>query len=201
MRLVDRLHEPGTLESSLLMSADPAETARYAAAGLDFVTVDGEHGDFTPDSLRACVDALKAVPMDVVVRPPTGSAEDVAAAAAVGADGLLVPHVETPEQAGAVVRAAHGAGAAAIVIVESALGVENAAAIAAVEGLDGIMIGPSDLSSDLGVAGQLDHPMVRDGIEHVAGCARAARVKASLWREPRTDAERDWLLVYRAVEE
>jgi 2-keto-3-deoxy-L-rhamnonate aldolase RhmA len=56
--------------------------------------------------------------------------------------------------------------------------------------------GPSDLSHDLGVPGQVDHPTVRDAVEEVMAIALAAGLKASLWREPRSDAERDGMLVF-----
>jgi 2-keto-3-deoxy-L-rhamnonate aldolase RhmA/catechol 2,3-dioxygenase-like lactoylglutathione lyase family enzyme len=196
MTLIDRLHAPGTMHSALMMIPDVHVASALAGSGLDFVTVDGEHGDFTPDSMRTCAAALQEAGALVAVRPPTNGEDDIRAALALRVDGILVPHVESAGQAAAIVELAHAAGAAALVIVESALGVENAAAIATVPGLDGIMVGPGDLSADLGVPGQFEDERVRGGIEHVAEQAIAAGVKVSLWRTPRTDAERDALLVY-----
>ena len=70
------------------------------------------------------------------------------------------------------------------------------ASIAEVAGLDGIVSGPSDLSHDLGVPDQVEHPKVRNAVDEVMAIALAAGLKASPWREPRSDAERDGMLVF-----
>ena len=194
MTLVERLHAPGPLYSGLMMIPDPSVAAVLGNCGLDFVTVDGDHGEYTPDGLRACVAALKAVPTCVVVRTRSNADDDVRQVLELGVDGVLVPRVETAEQTAGLVRMADGA--ATIVILESRLGIQNAASIADVAGLDGIISGPSDLSHDLGVPGEIKHPTVRDAIEEVTAIALAAGLKASLWREPHSDAERDGMLVF-----
>jgi 2-keto-3-deoxy-L-rhamnonate aldolase RhmA len=56
---------------------------------------------------------------------------------------------------------------AVLAMIEDRSGVENAAEIAAVDGLDGVVIGPFDLSADLGLLGQLDHPTVQAAFDHV----------------------------------
>src|SRR5262249_14854041 len=123
-----------------------------------------------------------------------------------GADGVMVPHVESAEEAAAIVRAARyppdgargiggvvraarygldadeyfehaNASIAVLGIVESGRGVQNAHEIAAVEGLDGIMIGPTDLTADLGFGGRTDHPQVREAIDRVVAAALAAGLK------------------------
>jgi 2-keto-3-deoxy-L-rhamnonate aldolase RhmA len=53
-----------------------------------------EHGEYTPDALRACVAALKAVPTTVVVRSKSNATADVRDVLELDVDGLLVPHVE-----------------------------------------------------------------------------------------------------------
>jgi len=194
MTLAERLHAPGPLYSGLMMIPDPSVASVLGNCGLDFVTVDGEHGDYTPDALRACVAALKVVPIPVVVRTRSSADDDVRHVLELGVDALMVPRVETAAQTAALVRMAGSA--ATIVILESRLGIQNAASIAEVAGLDGIISGPSDLSHDLGVPGQVDHPSVRDAIEEVTAIALAAGLKASPWREPRSEAERDGMLVF-----
>jgi len=196
MNLTERLHTPGPLYSALMMIPDPAVASVLGSCGLDFVSVDGEHGGYSPDAMRACVDLLKDVPTPVVVRPATNDDADLRQVLDLGVDGVLVPHVETAEQVAAIVGAASAAGSATLIILESRLGIENGEAIAAVPGLDGIMVGPSDLSADIGVAGQLDHPSVRDSIERVFAIGLEMELKVSPWREARTDAERDGMLVY-----
>jgi 4-hydroxy-2-oxoheptanedioate aldolase len=196
MTLRELLHAPGPVVSGLQMIPDPSVSAVLGGCGLDFVTVDGEHGEFTPAVLRACVDALKAIPAIVAVRPATNGDADLRQVLELGVDGVVVPHVETAEQTAAIVAAASAARAATLVIVESRLGIDNAVEIAAVPGLDGIMVGPSDLSADLGVAGQIDHPSVREAIERVFAIGLETGLKVSPWRAPTTDAERDGMLVY-----
>jgi 2-keto-3-deoxy-L-rhamnonate aldolase RhmA len=82
------------------------------------------------------------------------------------------------------------------VILETRAGIQNVASIAEVPGLGGIVSGPSDLSHDLGVPDQIEHPRVREAVEEVMAIALAAGLKASPWREPRSDAERDGMLVF-----
>ena len=80
-------------------------------------------------------------------RPPkSNAAVDVRDVLEFDVDGLVAPHVETADQTAARVRMAEGA--ATIVILETRLGIKNAASIAEVAGLDGIVGGPSDLSHD-----------------------------------------------------
>jgi 2-keto-3-deoxy-L-rhamnonate aldolase RhmA len=194
MSLAERLHAPGPVYSGLMMIPDPSVASVLGSCGLDFVTVDAEHGEYTPDALRACVAALKAVPTPVVVRTRSNTDDELRRVLELGVDGLLVPRVETAEQAAALVRMADGA--ATIVILETRVGIQHAASIAEVAGLDGIVSGPSDLSHDLGVPDQVEHPKVRDAVEEVMAIALAAGLKASPWREPRSDAERDGMLVF-----
>jgi 4-hydroxy-2-oxoheptanedioate aldolase len=190
----ERLHAPGPLYSGLMMIPDPSVASVLGNCGLDFVTVDGEHGEYTPDALRACVATLKAVPTPVVIRTRSNAVDAVRQVLELGIDGLLVPRVEIAEQTAALVRVADGA--ATIVILENRLGIHNATSIAEVAGLDGIISGPSDLSHDLGVPGEIEHPTVRDAVEEVTAIALAAGLRTSPWREPRSDAERDSMLVF-----
>lgn len=154
MTLAERLHALGPLYSGLMMIPDPSVASVLGSCGLNFVTVDGEHGEYTPDALRACAAALKAVPTPVVVRPKSNAAVDVRDVLELDVDGLLAPHVETADPTAARVRMAEGA--ATIVILETRLGIKNAASIAEVAGLDGIVGGPSDLSHDFGVRARLN---------------------------------------------
>jgi 2-keto-3-deoxy-L-rhamnonate aldolase RhmA len=125
-----------------------------------------------------------------------------------GADGVQIPMVSTAADAEAAVRAAkyppagrRGAGlgraagygrdlsaylrdanrsTAVLAMIETAAGVENAAEIAAVEGVDGIVVGPLDLSGDLGVLGEMSHPAVEGAFERVIDAAGAAGKKVGV---------------------
>jgi 4-hydroxy-2-oxoheptanedioate aldolase len=129
----------------------------------------------------------------------------------IGFQTLLVPFVETPEQAAELVRAMHyppkgvrgiGVGLARaarwnripnyldraddeiclLVQIESQLGLDNLEAIAAVEGVDGVFIGPSDLSAALGYRGQPGHPemiaVIEKAIARIAATGKASGILA-----------------------
>jgi 4-hydroxy-2-oxoheptanedioate aldolase len=159
-----------------------------------------------------------------MVRTASASHVEIQQLLDLGVDGVLVPHVTSAEEAASIVRAARyppegtrgmggatratrygldadtyfeGANASVVVmaLIESAHGVENAAEIAAVAGLDGIVVGPGDLSADLGVVGQPDDPRLREAIDTVAARALAARLRITTWAAARSAAEHDSMLV------
>ena len=115
-----------------------------------------------------------------------------------GAQGVIVPHVNNRSEAEAVVRncrfppvgrrsvmglgPALGYGelnerlnndTALIVMLETAEGIDNAAAIATLPGIDVLLIGSGDLTTDYGIPGQVDHPRLREAYERVAEACRA----------------------------
>jgi 2-keto-3-deoxy-L-rhamnonate aldolase RhmA len=157
------------------------------AAGIDFAFIDMEHSCFGFETLKRVLRYMEAANLSAVVRPPTKQAHHLALALDAGAEAVLVPRIETAEEAraavdamkypprgtrGAAVGMAHdryrlgnveeGFAAAnertcAIMLIESRKGVENVAAIAAEEGVDGLWLGGLDLSCDMGVPGQSDN--------------------------------------------
>jgi 4-hydroxy-2-oxoheptanedioate aldolase len=151
---------------------------------------------------------------------PTAEPAGIGRVLDLGAAGVLVPHVDSAAAARAVVRAARfapdgerganpyvrsggyggdsallaraGRDAAVLVMVEGAAGVAAVPEILAVPGLDGIFLGPVDLSHSLGVPGQTEHPRVIGTLREVAAQAAAAGVAAAVFApEPRR--ARDWL--------
>jgi 2-keto-3-deoxy-L-rhamnonate aldolase RhmA len=75
--------------SGLQTIPDPSVSAVFGGCGLDFVTVDGEHGEHTPSVFRACVDALKAIP--AIVHPGAADLEVVQPRAGAGSQGASRP--------------------------------------------------------------------------------------------------------------
>jgi 4-hydroxy-2-oxoheptanedioate aldolase len=174
--------------------ADPYAAELCAGSGFDWLLIDGEHA---PNDLRSMLATLQAVapyPTHPVVRVPHGDAALIKQVLELGATTLLVPMVETAEQAKALVRAVRyppagirgvGAGLARssrwsawpgylqeanericlLVQVETVQALEQLDAIAAAEGVDGVFIGPSDLSASMGLIGQPAHPDVRARID------------------------------------
>jgi len=194
--------------------ANPISTEICAGAGFDWLLLDAEHSPNTLTTLLAQLQAVAAYPgTHAVGRVPLG--HGAAGAALIkqfldlGFQTLLVPMVETPEQAAALVRATRYppegirgmAGARAsrwgryadyasaangqvclLVQVETKIGLDNLDAIAATPGVDGVFIGPADLSASLGYAGQAHHPhMLRVMDEAVARIVRAGKAAGILF--------------------
>ena len=185
---------PGAQIGLWLGLADPYAAELCATAGFDWLLIDGEHG---PNDLRSMLAALQAVapyPSHPVVRIPHGDAALVKQVLEIGATTLLVPMVESAEQARALVRATRyppagirgvGSGLARssrwsaypqyvhdaneqvslLVQVETVAALGQLDAIAAVDGVDGVFIGPVDLSASMGHLGDPGHPDVRAAIE------------------------------------
>ena len=189
---------------ALLAIPDPAVASILARSGFDFVVVDAEHAAFTLESMRSCVEAVQAAPAAAIVRIAGNDPVLIKQALDLGVDAVQVPNVYSAEEAVAAVRAsrfapegvrgiglgrASGYGSdmagflrdanartAVIVMIEQAEGVADAEAIARVPGIDGIVVGPFDLSASLGVIGQPGHPLVVEAIDRILAGARAAGV-------------------------
>lgn len=166
----------GAVTRGLWQNLPGPELAELAAhAGFDWLVIDGEHGAWDPADIRA---RLIAAP-DAVVRVPTDDAWILKQALDLGAQTVLVPMIDTPEQASAVAAACRyppqgmrGMGAfvarAAMysldpgyiaranddisvwVQAESRAALENLEAICAVPGVDCVFLGPADLAADMG---------------------------------------------------
>jgi len=179
--------------------ADPYAAEIVAGAGFDWLLLDGEHAPNDVRSLLGQLQALSAYPSHPIIRPPVGETHLIKQLLDIGAQTLLVPMVDSAEQAAALVRATRypphgvrGVGSAIaraarwnrvngyldkaddqvclLVQVETRAGLEALDEIAAVEGVDGVFIGPSDLSAALGHRGNPGHPDVQAAIE--GGTAR-----------------------------
>lgn len=199
MTLRERLHAGEPVLGGWLQIAHPTAAEAMRESGLDFLCVDAEHGDGDLSTITNTLRGMGDVPGFVRVRENDTLA--IRQALDCGAQGILVPLVETAEGARHAVRAAkyppegvrgfafvraNGWGSrfdayaqaanretAVIVMIESALAIENIDAILSVEGLDGVLIGPYDLAGSYGVIGQTDHPLVHGARrEMLAACKR-----------------------------
>lgn len=174
-----------------------------AQAGFDFFVLDNEHGSYSPETVSDIIAGARGAGIEVIVRICEICRESILKPLDAGASGLLVPQVNTPDEAAEIVRHAKypplgGRGAALrrphsryarvdagtyllqanadtliAVQAESRLAIENTDAIAAIEGVDCVFAGPFDLSVDLGIPGQFDHPDEVAAIDAmVAACRR-----------------------------
>ncbi len=172
-------------------------------AGYDWLFIDLEHGATTIDQACQIAQAALAVGIAPVVRIAAGELAPGARCLDNGALGIVVPHVDTAEQARAIAsayryppagtrsvagllpqlgfaavplaEATRALDAATIVIamLETPRAIENAAAIAAVPGIDALHVGCSDLSLEMGIPGRLDDPRLAVALERVVAACRA----------------------------
>lgn len=191
-----------------------------AGAGFDWLLLDGEHAPNDIRSLLAQLQALAAYPAShPVVRLPWGDAVQIKQVLDIGAQTLLVPMVESAEQARQLVQATRyppegkrGVGSALarasrwngipgylthadeqiclLVQLETRSALENLEAIAAVEGVDGLFIGPADLAASLGHRGNPGHPEVQAVIEQAIARIRATGKPAGILSADETLARR-----------
>lgn len=190
----------GKFQLGLWLGLANAYTAELCAdAGFDWLLIDGEHSPNDLRTILSQLQAVAPYPSHPIVRPPIGETYIIKQLLDIGAQTLLIPMVETAAQAKDLVAAVRyppqgvrGVGSALarvsrfnripnylataadeiclLVQVESRRGVENIEAIAAVEGVDGVFIGPSDLAAALGHLGDPAHREVQAVIEQ--GIAR-----------------------------
>jgi 4-hydroxy-2-oxoheptanedioate aldolase len=196
----------GTQIGLFLGLANPYSAEVIASAGFDFLLIDAEHGPNDVRTVLAQLQAIAPYPVHALVRPVNGDPALIKQLLDVGVQTLLVPMVETAEQAGALVsamryppRGIRGVGTALaraarwngiegyfahadvemclIVQVESRRGLDNLDAILAVEGVDGVFIGPADLAASLGHLGEPGHPEVKAAIDDALGrIAQAGKI-------------------------
>src|SRR6516164_6563199 len=173
-----------------------------AACGFDAIYIDLEHNPTSLETAAAiCVVAL-GIGITPIARVSSRDPHDPTRILDCGAQGVMVPHVGTVTEARAVVnscrypphghRSASGSGPAlgysarserdqhlsqradpAIAMIETPEAIENADAIAAVDGVDMLHIGSSDLSTEMGIPGQYKHAPMREAFEITARAARA----------------------------
>jgi 4-hydroxy-2-oxoheptanedioate aldolase len=162
-----------------------------AGAGFDWLLLDGEHA---PNDVPRMLEQLQGVASaramlgtgpHPVARVPVGDTALIKQYLDIGAQTLLVPMVDTPEQAAQLVRAMRYPGylqeansqVCLLVQAESTLAIENLDAIARTPGVDGVFFGPADLSASMGHVGNPGHPAVQaaieDGIRRVLAAGKA----------------------------
>jgi 4-hydroxy-2-oxoheptanedioate aldolase len=174
-----------------LAAPGPVTAGLVAAAGLDYVVIDLQHGTATEHDLPALTTAIRHAGAAPVGRVRHAHPADIGRAMDLGCDGVIVPNVESAEQAAAVVGACRfppdgyrsGGGVLApsapplcIVMVESRNAMGELPATLALPGLDGAYVGPRDLSYSLGCPLDPNDPVLRPALEQIwADCAAAGK--------------------------
>ncbi len=189
--------------------ADATIAELLAGAGFDWLCLDAEHAPNDVRTVLAQLQAIAAYPVQAVVRPVQGASELIKQYLDVGVQTLLVPMIETPEQAAHIVAATryptrgHRGVASAttrasrwgrvegylnkaddelcvLVQVESVKGLANLAEIVAVDGVDGVFFGPADLAASMGHLGRPLEPPVQKAIVDGIATVRGAGKAAGI---------------------
>ncbi|MGF6573040.1 4-hydroxy-2-oxoheptanedioate aldolase [Paraburkholderia sp. GAS333] len=199
--------------------ADAYVTELLATAGFDWLLIDNEHAPNDVRSTLAQLQAVAAYASHPVVRPVRSDAALIKQLLDIGAQTLLLPMIDTADQAADAVAATRyppqgirgvGSGLArasrwnrvpdylttaaeelcVLVQVESVQGMENLRAIAAVDGVDGVFFGPSDLSASMGLLGKPGDASVREAIRNGIAITRdAGKAAGVLAADPAIAAE------------
>jgi 4-hydroxy-2-oxoheptanedioate aldolase len=218
----EKLGNGGTVIGTWVQMASPSVANVIAHCGLDFVTVDMEHGPAGFETCEAMLYAIEAGGSEPMVRLGEGSPPTILRALEIGCRSVLVAHVRSGEEADGIVRAMlyHPLGDRGLapftrvhdyasedlqqrldrandaqlagVMVEDKEGLSNLDAILAVERLDLVYLGIFDLSQSLGLAGQVDHPDVMAAVSDAVARIEAAEKTAGA--VCRDVAHLEWLL-------
>ncbi len=227
----NRLKSGELLVGTMVTLGAPEVAEVLTTAGFDWLFLDAEHAPFDALHLQRMLQAA-GPKMPCLVRLPASQEIHIKKALDVGAAGIIAPMVNSAEQAERVVSwsryapvgtrgvglgRAHGYGlkvkdyldsandnVAVIIQVEHIEAVQNIESIVQVAGLDGVLIGPYDLSASLGRLGEVDHPQVVSAVDHVTKVCRDAGVSLAAFgvtaEAVRPYIERGYTLIVTGVD-
>jgi 2-dehydro-3-deoxyglucarate aldolase len=199
--LKERLRRRERLFASWVSYACPSITETLARAGFDFIVIDMEHSTISLEQAQRIIAASQSEGVPCLPRPVSHSNDWFKPLLESGADGLMVQMVNTPEEVETIIghlkyppvgRRSYGVNRAQaygfdfdayihswnetstfLIQVESIQAVENIDKLLAFDEIDGVMVGPYDISGSLGVPGQTSHPLVIEASRKViAACER-----------------------------
>jgi len=186
--------DAGAIVGTFLIELPNVATIRILAmAGFSFVVVDLEHSTLNLATAEPLLAEARACGLSTLVRVPPDQLSLIGNALDAGANGVMVPHVDSVEQAERVVRHARFApvgergfspltiarsldtpqsalnrGQIVVVQIEGRAGIANAGDIANVAGIDAVFVGPYDLAEALGTPSDIDSVAVMDAAERIA---------------------------------
>jgi 4-hydroxy-2-oxoheptanedioate aldolase len=196
-----RLAQGEVILGASVVFSDPRVTEALAPS-VGFIWLELEHALIGPESVVGHVLAARAGGVPLLMRVPSGTTAAIKPALDSGVQGLIVPQIRTVDEVRAVVddvryapvgrrglgpvrpsnygrRSPHEVVAESAdevflaVQIETAEALEAVDEIAAVPGLDALVVGPTDLSAALGLLGRFDHPQLVAGVERIVAAARA----------------------------
>jgi len=187
----ERVRSGETVFGGWAVAPSPVSAGVLAGSGLDYVVIDLQHGTATEHDLPSLTTAIKLAGATPLGRVRHAHQADIGRALDLGCEGVIVPNVESAEQAAAVAgacryppegyRSAGGAMATearplCIIMVESRRAMSELPATLALAGVDGIYVGPRDLSYSLGCPPDPHDHVLRPAFEQIwADCAAAGK--------------------------
>jgi 4-hydroxy-2-oxoheptanedioate aldolase len=193
--------------------------------GWDFVWIDGQHGEMDYAACLHAVQAARGAGVETLIRVPGHDHRDLGTLADLGPSALMVPMVDSPEQAELIVQGtrfpprgnrSYGARRAidldgreyyqrelmVVAQIETLEAVDAAAEIAAVDGIDALFFGPDDMKLRMGIPVNTpvtDHPRLREALAQTAAAAAAAGIFAGTVAPSAAAAEMVTELGYRIL--
>jgi 4-hydroxy-2-oxoheptanedioate aldolase len=200
-----------------------------AGSGFDWLLIDGEHSPNDPITVMPQLQAAAPYPVTTIVRPAWNDKILIKRYLDVGAQSLLIPYVQTEQEAadavaairypGRGVRGVAGVTRASrfgrvgdyakraeeelclLVQIETREGLDNLEKIARMDGVDGVFIGPADLAAGLGHLGEITHAEVQSAIKDAIARIKACGKPAGILSADETQARRyiEWGTTFTAV--
>ena len=206
----------------LSVARNPRWAATIAGLGLDYVIVDSEHAPRGRSEIADLIAGLGGVDIVPIVRVPIPSSHYITMALDAGAQGILAPYCETPDEVREVVGASkwrplkgellrrvveqgefpsdasreyllnRNRNSVCIVGIESVPAMEALEEIVAIDGVDAIFVGPNDLSISLGIPDQYDHPDYEAALRTIIATCQARNVPVLIHHQT-ADLSQKWL--------
>ena len=221
--LIDKLNNGENIYGTCILSTSPIWSKVVGGSGLDYVFLDTEHIPMDRTELTFLCQIYSSKGISPIVRIPSPDPYIACMVKDAGAVGVLAPYIESVEQIQQLVgatkyRPLKGArlqnvlrgkevlepelktylenfnkGSLCIVNIESLAAVENLDALLNVPGLDGIVIGPHDLSINMGLPEQYDHPDFEKVVKEIITKARSKNVAAGIHFPSNPDRQIQWI--------
>jgi len=201
--LKKRLKQGETLHGCWLNTGSSLTAEIVGLSGFDWVLIDLEHGAGSEKDVLYQLQALEHTPTAAIVRVESSESQRIHRVLDMGAEGIMCPKIANPAGALKVVQGLHyppdGARGVAKMVratgfgqnfaqyyqdaKDNVLGVAQIETVevlnhldevAAIEGIDVLFIGPADLSMELGIFGQFDHPRFKEALKETVNAARKA---------------------------
>jgi 2-keto-3-deoxy-L-rhamnonate aldolase RhmA len=226
--LRQRIGRGDLLVGTFLNLGAPQAVELAGLAGLDWLLIDLEHGAGTEADLLVQLYAAEVTGVPALVRVEVSARLRIGRVLDLGAGGIMVPRLERPDEVRAAVswvryppdgvrgialitrgadlgRIGHrnvttkSASLPLIVQIENPLAVRDAAEIAAIDGVDVLFVGPTDLSHSLGIPGDFGNPVYADALRQVVAAATGAGKEAGILLRRVEDLERHVELGFRFI--